>query len=1245
MGPNTPEQNPPEKSQQQQAKETADRIIAEIQKSYNDRFEAIKQESDDSKRSQMRAQLAEEMRRDWKSRIETQTEETERTDLSDKQNAIKKSNEAKRIFLEAGVMKDNKIEVLDPKSQLLVNEITAKIKSGEITDRGAIALELAIGKQLIDGIVIGGKGQQQSDFDEGLNFLKQIDPQTANLLKKPLRDNAETFGTTVEEIDRKFEASTPEMTLTPEQQQKIKESRDEENPFIRDKIQYYQSRFTDEQLELISTFYSPEKFVDYMERLSNETSDGKNDQEAVLKEKKKIEEHIKHYYEKNPEALKGEKIEKKVQDDAERHWGEEVSKRMSERVSGIINQLFLELQQKSPHKFYEEIMQEDIFQGPAMIQKRIQAAINSLMTKVGQIETHKDKNDPLYQRLEKIKPLLYRHTVDKPWIDERDGKKYPRLKPLPYGEKIPASDFIQFLNTEIDHTIHKAEYFHNSRAIYGHPAGEKGFYNQLGGFAENMRGTDIDEIMLLPDGQYIMQAYQLYEKFLEEDFASLDWRHRPDQFQNQLERVNSKLEIEIFNQLKKFYPNLTKERVRNIVNSAVGISRGMFLTEAEKSAYADPVDAEGKGMIASYSTNDAQSLNVFNPLHNALRWQGEHNWNMMYFMPVEGQPGKIWEHKKAWNNMARYMDTFIAGKGQGEGKEKLPDLFADAMMDINNVGGPNKRKGWRMDYSFDGHYIWDDDNTINAPKTFKAMEAIGYEGIAHLISSDKMWKKLLEATEKTDHKQVEERQELFRYIYQRYFSEDPNKFQKSNLDNYLDKLRKTGEEKALENIKKNKGSLSIGEESTIEGSWEEQVAYETSKLFLKNTLAHYVAARMPTKFLRIDRNRFTENGVSRWERIQKEIEGKDKSWDLTKFDLVMKDLTMTEMLFRREISGQIREQMSFNKDLALNEIENLPSKLDEAMIRKLLSRDSLDKNEFKSAEEIQRVVDLWRHITDDYNRKDNNNKLFLDGEGAEKIKDYKFTFGLEDTDISLIPYRGTGPRMIARAIKDIGSIEATVTPWLLNMPGIMSEIAVNGKHDFSGIIEYMRKAQKAIFDIHGTDAAQKFVYEVSGTIINYFKKDGMAKPLFGLLRLGQKNSIAAEYAGRSTAVWEWDSRDIDRFCVALESYRLLPKNAYDLNKTERAKLVDGKWVEGEFTGGKWEDRWIKLPFLKKPFTFGKKRHVDWKWNGAKLREEHGADWKAIVYDYVWQFAPLAIAFLLWKYIKDAMDEASGKKKQ
>lgn len=1220
MGPNTPEQNPPEKSMQQQAQETANRIITEIQTSYRDRLNDIKNENNEGERLKMRAQLAEEMKKDWRSRIQEQTVDTSKTGVTDRQDEIKKSNNAKRIFLEVGVMKDNNIKVLDPKSQIIVDEITAKIRSGEITDRGAIIIEQTIGKQLIEGVVIGKKGQQQSEFDQGLIALKQIDSQTANPLIKLLKDNPDTFGTTVEEIDRKFATPAPERSLTPEQQQQMAEEMGQRgDPRFGPDGGYYATRFTDTQKDLIATFYSPERFVDYMEHLSNGDDNGKNflKKEEVIERKRDIEHKIKDYYEKNHRTFK----EGELKDQVEKHWGEEVSEMMNWRVSDIINQLFLELQQKSPYKFYEEIMQEDIFQGPGMIQKRIQAAINSLMTKVDQIEGN--EKDPLYQKMKDLQ--LYRHAAES-YIDERDGKIYPRLHPLPFGQKISTSDFIQHINTTIDHTIRKAEYFHNSRAIYGHPAGEKSFYAQLGGFAESLHGTDIDEIMLLPDGQYIMQAYQLYEKMFEEDLASLDWRHRPDQMTNELERVNSKIEQQVFAQLKAFYPELTKDRMRNIVNSAIGIGRGMFLTEPEKLAYTDPVDADGNGMIASYSTNDAASLNVFNPLQTALRWQGEHNWNMMYFMPVEGQKG-AWDHKKAWDNMAKYMDSFLVGKGLGEGKDRLPEVFADVLIDINGVGGPNKRRGWRMTYSLDGHYVFDPPDAdgkrpFNVLKSFRAMEAIGYEALFDFIDKQ-VPERAMDLLKTTKGPLADQRNEWFKYMYERYFD------QKKPLSEYLNKLREKGEDKALKNLTKNGSN----------DSFEEQVQLETSKLFMDNFIAHYVAERFPTKFLRIDRNRFTEKGKSRWQLIYENF--KEKGWDREKFDMVMKDTTMAEMLLRRQISKQIRENITFDKKWTLdriNEIDNLPYRLTKEKIEELLSKNKIG-GEFKSKKAIADVVALWEYIRADF-----NNNEFLDGEGAKKIRDYKFTFGLEDTDISLIAYRGTGPRMIARAIKDTGLVEENITKWVTQMPRILNEIAIDGKHDFSPIIEYLRKGQQAIFNVHGTEGAQEFVYKIAGTVINYFKKDAIAKPLFGLLGIGKRNSIAAEYAGRSTAVWEWDSRDIDRFCVALESYRLLPKNPYDLNKTERAKLVNGKWVEGKFIGGAYENIWVKLPGMKPFKTPFKKRHVDWKWNGAKLRKEYGARGIDIAFDWIFQLLPILGAYLLWKYIQDALNEVTGKKK-
>ena len=203
------------------------------------------------------------------------------------------------------------------------------------------------------------------------------------------------------------------------------------------------------------------------------------------------------------------------------------------------------------------------------------------------------------------------------------------------------------------------------------------------------------------------------------------------------------------------------------------------------------------------------------------------------------------------------------------------------------------------------------------------------------------------------------------------------------------------------------------------------------------------------------------------------------------------------------------------------------------------------------------------------------------------------------------------------------------------MPLLLNEIAISGKHDFEPIIKYMREAQRTITDVNGVPDTYEFIYKLAGTVINYFKKDAVAKPLFGLFGLGRKNSIASEYAGRSSAVWEWDSRDIDRFCVALESNSLLKNSPYNLQAAGN---------EGKFSGGKLEDRWIKIPGLKKPIKFGKKRHVDYEYNSLKLRKEHGADWKAITFEIVNEILPLAIMFILWQYIKKSLEEVEGKKK-
>ena len=354
MGPNSTPEQPPRKSMREQAREAAEQIVAEIRTSYNDRYATVDRIQDQDERIRQRALLDQEISNQFRQKAREQlareASDTSQTDTPETKQ--EKAKNAKRLFLEAKELSDKGTNIVDRKSQGLIDKIVEKIKTGEITDQGALAIERNLGKQLIDGVVFSKPGEQLSSTEEGFKNLLQVDPQTANQLLGTIAANPETYGTTAENLIQKLglPEQEPQNTLTPEQQQMINESRGEDNPFIRDKIQYYQSRFTEEQLNLIEAFYSPEKFINYIEHLSNgDDNGGKNflKQTEVQERKQEVEHHIKEYYNKNNRPLS----EGELKDQVEKHWGEEVSEMMNWKVSDIVNQLFLELQQKSPHKF------------------------------------------------------------------------------------------------------------------------------------------------------------------------------------------------------------------------------------------------------------------------------------------------------------------------------------------------------------------------------------------------------------------------------------------------------------------------------------------------------------------------------------------------------------------------------------------------------------------------------------------------------------------------------------------------------------------------------------------------------------------------------------------------------------------------------------------------------------------------------------------------------------------------------
>ncbi len=1084
-------------------------------------------------------------------------------------------------------------EIKNPnKGQVLLSQIV----EASISESAAVNIGKSLGEYLRGEkeIILSSEGQEKTNFQKDFDLLKSKDPEAAKSVLNALEKKASVFGKKEGEIREIFDQRPVSSDQERAQQlldaQKLQEigAGDIEGREIF-------SKFTGEQRKFLAVLDSPETFKGNIDFLF------KGEREKETQDHKYREKILRAYNKLGQTAP----IENSLADLIEREIRIEVSEHIGKKLGDILNQLYYRIQIERPDKFFEEIEQEDFIRGILAVKNAIVIKIERLYNTLREIEESGSKEEK-----DKYKIKLVRHAEEAHTVEEinKEGKKVPslRMSPLPYFEDIGLSEFVQSMEINFNHWQHRSSYLHNGRALFNHPAhGDKGFYSTLAGYAEKLSGVDVDEMMLLPDGGLIGEAFNLYEKFVMEEFASQDWTHRTDQFTNQLERVNTQLESEVIAMLKKLYPNESRDRIQYAVNAAVGIARAVFLTEPEKSSYADPLDIErSKGLFASYSTNDATSLQVFNPLHVGLRWQGEHLWPMFYFMPME-KTGRIWDHSKMFNNMAKYMDSFVKGRSD------LPDdLFVDRLININKVGGLLFRKGWRMTYSLSGHMERNEDGTLSYLETFKAMDLIGFEAINDFLKTKVDIPKFGKKGEEAETSKITD---LFKYIFERYFKP----FGEADYNSYMSGLQKQAKAELVKDVA---NGLSLGDD------YNAAVEKKAAELFINNALAHEVALRFPSIFLRIDRSRFQKEGVSRWQEIQQEM-----GLSREKFDEVMKDFNFVEMLLRREISAYAKESSHLFRNLRLNSFNKFEYEINENTIKRLLEGLNKQGEEKKfSGDQIDKVITLYKKMKGKY-----LNSEFLDSSGFKAIGKYPFTFGLEETDFTLMAIRGTGPRAIARTIADTGMIESVISPWIIEMPRILNKIAIDGKHDFSEIIDFLRKAQKAITMVHGTGHDYEFVYNISSAVINYFKKDTAAKPLFGLFRLGKENSMAAKYAGRSTAVWEWDSRDIDRYCIALESFRLLPKNAYDLQKIE----------EGKYVGGQPEDRWIKLPGMKKPIKFGKQRHIDHKWNSAKLRKEHGGDLKAISFDMVNQFLPLAIAFLLWKYIKDAMDEAAGKKKQ
>lgn len=1142
-----------------------------------------------------REQLAEQVRRaakqaaDVKTYVELQLKAGKAPDLGgDKEN--KDSPKGKATTVKQAVQKaliaaktPDKIPTPTGKSAEVVNFSSSVLQrlsdhinpEYDISDQEAPYLHDIVNK------AVNGELSSVDDLAAQLNNIENLKLSSPALYKK-VQESFFDIATK----DKNISEAEAKQRLGMNDLEALNNERGGRASFERQWAEMYSSYFSEEDRPFVASLYSADGFTKYVDGLKRQIANGRDPESEAVRQ--------------------------------------EASKAIERKLVELVGKLYTRLDHEKPSEFFHEVEQQDIMRGIMPVRNELRRRMTQLSTQLEQAEQDGTlSTEKMYKSVEEKADVV--DTIQETIKGEKRVKPRYRLNPYTRPEEVSAGEFVHYLDQIADHYIEVRKYTHNARAIFLHPVDpEKGFYSQLAQFANDMSMVDFDQMMALPDNEVFRDAFSMYDKMVEETFASNDWRHFPSMFELKQNSLHTQVEEDVLNKLMIMYApqiksgEMTTARLEAALSMAVGASRGMFLNEIEKAAYADPhLDEQGKATFASYYNQDASALMAFNPMHQHYRWQSTGAIDPILFMPVEGlrgSEGYFRDHRQLWKKMQAYKDSFVSGRAETDLKGQT--LWADFLVNIGKVGGPMQRKGWRTSYMLEPLYVRDETKkdkglVYDYLKTWQVFENIGYDVMTDVVGKLPF---LGEYRGRPGGKadMLKQKNELFAYVYEKYFRGEGG-----SLNAYLDPIRSEVTESVMAQVKA--GTLRPNDVRS-------QIETDVSNRFLYRALARMVAERIPSKILRMDRDRFSDKGVGRWRQIAEEMK-----LDTKQFDGVMQDLLTAEQLLRKNVSSQMHDIVNAGRPQW--ETGNIEYKMTEQRIQDLLG-DKIDQGRIDQAKALFRKIN-------DYVYKDN--AKFLDKNFSEYLRkgEYKFSFALDELDMSFVPWRGAGARVLPRAIGDISTMEKNVTAEVVKLPKILQNMSIDGKRDLTPVLELMTKVYGALDGAIGTDYAQKVIHHIAGVTINYFKKDTTARVAYGLFGLNRKNSLAAERAGGSSRVWEWDSTDIDRFCLALESRALLPREPFNPTNSKP----------------EYNPVYIKLPFvnqvvqLPKSFKIGKteiplfaKRKPDYEYTIKQLRKDFGGNWKDIAFDYINRYLPLIIAWLLWKYISDANKEAEGKKK-
>lgn len=1112
----------------------------------------------------------------------------------------------------------------------VIEQLSSKISLKDVSEQSAPYLYELLSK-VVNGEISTIDGLVREFFN--LTNLHQVNPDLFEKLQKSLFEVAKSYGVPEEKARKTFLLTETDIGMSPNKSSFENDC----DKFLENFGPYY---YEESDEPLIKAMFIPSEFV-----------------KLVEKEKIKL----------SQEGFSGVNLDKKV------------SQKISNDIVLLYGKLTARLDTLPPEKFYEEVIQQDFWQGIQIAQIRLDTAINQLQR---YFETHQKDIGGSYKfyvsGTEEIEEeRIYEYKTQKKndkgnFIRNDEGeieeekhpvtKIYHRLRPTPKQKEASISKFIQYSRLLGYHEYKTREYTHNVRAMFlmpGQSADEGGFYKRLAGYAEKMSGTDIDEINLLPDSNIIQTASGLYHKFLEEEFAIRSWIHTPDLFQPEYGEAMTKVESEVYDKLTKLFPDMVGKdewRLRRALSMAIGISRGVDMNEEEMSSSADPsVNPDGTTRYDSYYTRDPFALTPFNPIHLYYRWQAQDvSIASILFCPVEFKDGGIPkrpDHNTIWRKMTENRSSFLKGKKAFTDEGEL--LLFDFINNIGSAGGPETRGGWRYTFGYEGWFVNSKGESLitkeNMLENWKIIENIGYE-VLQDFANNKIKDGFFVEVNKENKQNVftEEGEKLFQYLFKRYILEQ-NQIDQLTMSNRfteidqltkdkIAKLRSLYEEEAEKTANKKiaEGELGKKEKDKFIKEW-------ACRRMLQRVLVGVVAQRFPSKIIKMERDRWNNNGKRAWQDIRERLEWNGNK-GIERFDNAMKNIALAESSIRQEMSAKMHQGLEDSpedtleedgpkKSLKLAEINERYGKdyrLTKNAIEKLTTRGLITKNECDDAVRVFEQIET--NIINNDKKLDEFTDIFINK------KKYPFALGIDELDKSFLSFKGSGPRILARAIGDLSLVELDCSNELNHYIQSFRKIALDyNNKDFTPLLESLTKMKKAISTLHSQEKANKVVHHLALLAINYFRLDARAEGLIGqILYRGQINSLAARFAMRPGHVWEWKTEDVDAFIHALETNNILAKDPIDLGLTmeEAKKNIKTKYYP------------IKI-FGKTLFKIPYKVRQDFKedYSGNRLRKETRTDIKGKIEHILLRYTPAFLFLLLFLAIKKGLEELGGGKKQ